>query len=57
MSESHTIQELWTLACKEEGIPPDSKFVVFSDNNYWAKRYDKAVSLYLTYKRAIAGMK
>jgi hypothetical protein len=46
MTETYTIKEAWENACKEEGVPPDSKFVVFSENNYWAKRYDKAVQLY-----------
>jgi hypothetical protein len=50
LMESHTIPELWELACKEDNIPTDSKFVEFSPDNYWAKQYDKAMTLYFKYR-------
>ena len=50
MGYSHTIPELWELACKEDKIPTDSKFVEFSPDNYWAKQYDKAMELYFKYQ-------
>jgi hypothetical protein len=50
--ESYTIKEAWENACKEEGIPVDSKFVVFSESNTWAKKYDKAVRLYFAARAA-----
>jgi len=28
-----TRQHLWVKACEHDGIPPDSKFVVFSEDN------------------------
>ena len=49
----YTIPELWELACKEDNLPIDSKFVEFSPDNYWAKQYDKAVSLYFKYQTAM----
>jgi hypothetical protein len=47
-TETYTVQEAWENACKEEGIPVDSKFVVFSETNQWAEKYERAVKLYLT---------
>ena len=49
---TYTIKEAWANACEEEGIPTDSKFVVFSDDNQWAKRYEKAMLLYFTSLKA-----
>ena len=46
MTERYTLREAWANACKEEGIPEDSKFAIFSDNNGWAKRYKEADQLY-----------
>ena len=42
----YTIKEAWENACKEEGIDPETKFVVFSEANAWAKKYEAAVELY-----------
>jgi hypothetical protein len=53
MGYSYTIPELWELACKEDKIPTDSKFVEFSPDNYWAKQYDKAMTLYFKYQTAM----
>jgi hypothetical protein len=38
-----TIKQLWQKACEHDGITPDSKFVVFSDANPWAKKYNFAM--------------
>ncbi len=46
MAETYTIQEAWENACKEDGIDPQAKFVVFSENNAWAEKYERAVKLY-----------
>ena len=43
----YTIAEAWKKACKAEGIPADSKFVVFSEGNEWAVKYNKAMKLKL----------
>ena len=43
---NYTIKEAWRNACEEEGIPVDTKFAEFSDDNQWAKRYEKAMHLY-----------
>ncbi len=48
--ETYTIREAWVNACKEDGIDPESKFVEFSENNAWAKKYERAVELYLAAK-------
>jgi len=47
----YTIKEAWRYACQEEGVSEDTKFVVFSDDNQWAKRYNKAMSLHLVAQR------
>jgi len=36
-------RSLWTKACQAEGIPVESKFVVFSDDNPYIKAYNEAV--------------
>lgn len=41
-----TVKATWKRACEEDNIDPNSKFVVFSDNNKFAKFYDKAVQEY-----------
>ena len=35
-------RELWIKACEFDGIPSESKFVVFSDGNKFVPFYDKA---------------
>jgi hypothetical protein len=49
-----TAYVLWRKACEEEGIPPDSIFVAFSDNNQYAKFYDIALRTYLAAKAEYA---
>ena len=39
----NTAQQLWIKACEFDGIPADSKFVVFSDENKFAKFYGIAM--------------
>ena len=34
------LRKLWIAACLEDGIDPDSKFVVFSEGNQKARDYD-----------------
>lgn len=36
-----TRQQLWTTMCQHDGIPSDSSFVVFSDDNPFAPFHDK----------------
>ncbi len=40
---SATVRQLWERACEHDGIPPDSVFVVFSDNNPYVPYHNKAV--------------
>ena len=49
---NYSIPELWELACKFDKIPTGTKFAHFSENNYWAKQYDKAMNLYSKYQVA-----
>lgn len=42
-----TVAQLWRKACDHDGIPYDSQFVVFSENNPWAPWYNKAMAQYL----------
>ncbi len=37
------VHSLWVKACEAEGIPVESKFVVFSDDNPYVKEYNEAV--------------
>ncbi len=37
------ISDLWQAMCKEDGIDPNSMFIVFSDDNIFKPFYDKAV--------------
>jgi hypothetical protein len=39
------VKTLWTRACEEQGIPADSKFVVFDPSNKYAKLYNEAMLL------------
>lgn len=41
------IRELWRLASQWEGIPSESKFVVFSENNPFIGQYNDAVNRYM----------
>jgi hypothetical protein len=40
---AHTVKQLWVSMCEEEGIPTDSKFVVFSDDNKFMPFYNRAM--------------
>lgn len=40
---ANTARQLWVKACEADGIPPESKFVVFSDGNRFAVFYNLAV--------------
>jgi hypothetical protein len=37
---TYTLRDLWIKACELDGIDPTSKFVVFSKDNRWAKKYN-----------------
>ena len=39
----NTVRQLWIKCCDEEGIPSDSKFVVFSRNNKYVPFYNSAL--------------
>lgn len=36
----YTLRDLWIKACETDDIEPSSKFVVFSKDNRWAKKYN-----------------
>ena len=40
---TYTLKDLWIKACEQDGIEPSSKFVVFSKDNRWAKKYNNFV--------------
>lgn len=40
---TQVVHDLWVKMCEEDGIPPDSKFVVFSENNKYQTFYDNAL--------------
>ncbi len=41
------LKALWIKACRFDGIPIDSKFVVFSKENHYANRHNKISRLVL----------
>jgi len=46
---------LWIKACEAEGIPVESKFVVFSDDNPYIKDYNEAVGQLQRFKQFKSG--
>lgn len=44
---TYILRDLWILACKHDGIDPDSKFVVFSKDNRWIRKYNTLARLRL----------
>ncbi len=49
------MKELWKEACEWEGIPPDSKFVIFSKDNPFVKAHDAAMGKLLRFKQVQTG--
>ena len=49
------VRGLWNKACSWEKIPPESKFVVFSNDNPYTREYNKAVGELLRYKQFQTG--
>jgi rubrerythrin len=49
------VRELWIKACQWEGIPPESKFVAFSENNPYMKEYHEAMGRLLRFKQVQMG--
>jgi len=48
-------RELWVKACEWEKIPPDSKFVIFSEDNPYMKEYHEAMGRLLRFKQVQSG--
>ena len=44
---SEQVKLLWQKACEWEGIPPDSKVVIFSKDNPYNDAYNKAMTQYM----------
>ncbi len=49
------VRELWRKACEWERIPPESKFVVFSEKNPYNREYDEAMGKLLRYRQLRSG--
>lgn len=47
---TYTLKELWTKACKHDGVDPASTFVVFSKDNPWAKKYNNLAYVIARYR-------
>ena len=47
---SYSLKQLWTKACEQDGIDPDSKFVVFSKDNKWAEKYNNLAYVMQLYR-------
>lgn len=41
-----TYRKVWESACKHDDIPPESKFVAFSDDNPFVKFFAPAMAAY-----------
>lgn len=52
MQNKWTLKQLWDKACEYDRIPPKSSFVVFSDHNPWAKKYNFGMRAALASKNA-----
>jgi hypothetical protein len=48
---TYNLKQLWIKACKQDGIDPTSKFVVFSKGNKWAKKYNDLAYLIILYQQ------
>ena len=44
---ARTVRTLWASACKFDGIPPESKFVVLSDENPHSVAYNEAMGRFM----------
>lgn len=49
---AQTVAVLWKKSCEADGIAPESKFVVFSDGNRFAKLYNVAMGQLLDARAA-----
>ena len=47
------VNRLWSLMCNEEGVDPDSKFVVFNSTNKYSEPYNKAVGVFFNLRKAV----
>ena len=45
------VKSLWVKTCEWDKIPPDSKFVEFSDDNPYLKEYNEAIGKLLRFKQ------
>ena len=50
-SAQKKVTALWAKMCAEEGVPVESKFVVFNSTNKYSARYNKAVQAFFLIKR------
>lgn len=51
---TYTLRELWVKACEHDGIDPESKFVVFTQDNPWMRKYNTLAGLILDAKESPA---
>ena len=51
MNIKDKLAETWAAACKHDGIPADSKFVVLSDDNPFKAEHDKWMRFFLAGER------
>jgi hypothetical protein len=55
MTIREKIRECWERACQHDGIPYDSMFVVFSDDNPYLKEHEKWMRMFQAGERMLAG--
>ncbi len=51
MTIREKLKETWAAVCAYEGVPPDSKFIVISDDNPFRPEHDKWMKMYLAGER------
>ena len=42
---NYNLKDLWAKACAYDGIPEDSMFVVFSDENPYIREYNNGIEI------------
>ena len=48
-------QKLWKRACEFDNVSPEAPFIVFSENNKYAKRHDRVMGIWFNLEDKMAG--
>ena len=53
MTIKEKLNETWRAACRHDGIPEDTKFAIFSDDNPFAKEHNKWAMMWLAGRKLL----